>query len=90
MATTPAEPDRTLDARTLDEPPFGPIVDALDDLGADESLLLVNGFEPVPLYDVLAERGFAHETERVDEEEWHVLVTHARTGSGPGLPDSGE
>ena len=90
MATTPAEADRTLDARTLSEPPFGPIVAALEELAADESLLLINGFEPVPLYDVLSERGFAHETERVAADEWRVRITHDRTGSGPGLPGEAE
>ena len=90
MATTARDPDRTLDARDLDEPPFDPIVAALDDLGADESLLLINGFEPVPLYDVLAERGFDHETDRVAEDEWHVRIARSRTGSGAGLPAAGE
>lgn len=86
MAATTDEPDRTLDARTLDEPPFGPIVAALDDLGADETLLLVNSFEPVPLYDVLAQRGFDHETERVADDEWHVHIVHDRTCSGAESP----
>ena len=84
MVAPTGEPDRTLDVRTLDEPPFGPIVDALEDLAADETLLLVNSFEPVPLYDVLEDRGFHHETERVADDEWHVVVTAARTGSGSG------
>ena len=90
MATSPEDADRTLDARTLDEPPFGPIVAALDDLARDESLLLINGFEPVPLYDVLAERGFAYDAEQVDDDEWHVRIAHDRTGSGAGLPGAGE
>lgn len=85
MGATADEPDRTLDARDLEGPPFGPIVAALDDLESDGTLLLVNSFEPVPLYDVLAERGFDHETERVAADEWHVLVTRARTGSGAGI-----
>lgn len=67
-------PDERLDAREIDGEPFGAISDALDALAEAETLLLVNDFEPVPLYDVLAERGFVHETEQVSENEWHVWV----------------
>jgi uncharacterized protein (DUF2249 family) len=66
--------DTVLDVRDRDDPPFPVISDALDDLGPEESLLLVNSFEPEPLYDVLADRGFDHETERVDDDEWHVTI----------------
>ncbi|MFC3476740.1 DUF2249 domain-containing protein [Halobacterium litoreum] len=72
----PADPDVRLDARTIDGEPFGDIVDALDDLGPEETLLLVNGFEPEPLYGVLEERGFDYETERAGNE-WRVYVTRA-------------
>lgn len=47
-------------------------VDGLDD---EESPLLVNSFEPVPLYDVLAEREFTHETANPAEDEWYVEIT---------------
>lgn len=70
----PFDADRQLDVRDGDEPPFDRILAALADLDDDESLLLVNGFEPVPLYDVLEARGFAHETENVAEDEWHVRI----------------
>ena len=69
--------DRTLDAREVDGEPFGAIVDALTDLPEDETLVLVNSFEPEPLYDVLADRGFDHETERVADDEVRVFITHA-------------
>ncbi len=69
--------DRTLDAREVDGPPFQPIVDALSELGPEETLLLINSFEPEPLYDVLAERGFAYETRQEGPEEWHVVIEHA-------------
>jgi uncharacterized protein (DUF2249 family) len=72
-----SDADTVLDVRGRDEPPFPAISDALDALGPDERLRLVNEFEPVPLYDVLADRGFDHETERVGEDEWHVAIEHA-------------
>ncbi|GAB3685094.1 hypothetical protein GCM10028857_14980 [Salinarchaeum chitinilyticum] len=64
-----------LDAREIDGEPFGAITAAMDDLAPGETLLLINSFEPVPLYDVLEQRGFDHETEHVDEDEWHVEIT---------------
>jgi len=69
--------DRTLDAREIDGEPFEDIMAALDDLADDESLLLINSFEPEPLYGVLEERGFEHETANPDPEEWHVEITRA-------------
>lgn len=65
---------RELDVRDLDEPPFGRIMSALGELGSDETLLLINSFEPAPLYDVLEEQGFTHESEQVGEDEWHVRI----------------
>lgn len=71
------DPTRELDVRSVDGEPFGRIEAALDDLDDDEELLLVNSFEPVPLYDVLDSRGFDHEAEQVGPEEWHVRIAHA-------------
>lgn len=68
------EPAQVLDVREADGEPFGHIDDALSALGDDERLLLVNGFEPVPLYDVLDRRGFDRETEQVGPAEWHVTI----------------
>lgn len=66
---------RRLDAREIDGEPFGAITGALEELGADETLLLINSFEPVPLYDVLEQRGFEHEAEQIGEDEWHVEIS---------------
>jgi uncharacterized protein (DUF2249 family) len=68
---------RELDVRERDGDPFGGIVTALDDLSEDETLVLVNSFEPEPLYGVLDGRSFAWETERVADDEWRVQITHA-------------
>lgn len=69
--------DRRLDARDVEGEPFGAIMDALDELERGGQLLLVNSFEPEPLYGVLEERGFEAESEQVASDEWHVLVEHA-------------
>ncbi|MFB6078808.1 MAG: DUF2249 domain-containing protein [Halarchaeum sp.] len=69
--------DTRLDAREIDGEPFGDIMDALDDLDAGETLLLINSFEPAPLYQVLERRGFTHEAEQAGEDEWRVRIRHA-------------
>lgn len=70
-------PERTLDAREIDGEPFDRIVGELESLRETETLVLVNSFEPEPLYAVLDRRGFDHETERVAEDEWRVEIQHA-------------
>ncbi|WP_096390274.1 DUF2249 domain-containing protein [Halopenitus persicus] len=66
-----------LDVRDSATPPFERIDDALTDLGPEERLTLINGFEPEPLYDVLERRGFRYETTRVTADEWHVEIERA-------------
>ena len=86
---------RVLDVRTIDEPPFDPIVEALEELSEEGTLVIVNGFEPVPLYDVFESRGFDYEATRVDDGEWRIRVTHAdrdgdadASASGGGTNDA--
>lgn len=69
--------EQTLDVRDVDGEPFGEIMDALASLDDDGTLVLVNSFEPEPLYAVLAQRGFTHEAEQVTEDEWRVEIEHA-------------
>lgn len=68
---------RELDVRDIDGEPFGDITDALDALPEGEQLVLVNSFEPAPLYGVLEQRGFTYETTRVADDEWRVTIEHA-------------
>jgi uncharacterized protein (DUF2249 family) len=69
---------RVIDARKLSGEPFDIIMNALDDLETGDTLLLINSFEPKPLYDVIAERGYAYETNMIDDDEWHVEITPDR------------
>lgn len=52
--------------------PFQRIMTAVNSLGDGGELLLINEFEPVPLYDAMSSRGFSHETERSPDGEWRV------------------
>lgn len=69
------EPTR-LDVREIDGEPFDDIMAALEALDPDETLRLINSFEPKPLYSVLESRGFSHETTEVEPDEWHIDITH--------------
>src|SRR5215475_15717920 len=46
------------------EEPFARIMAAVKELAGDQALVLRVPFEPIPLYEVLGKRGFAHSTER--------------------------
>ncbi len=52
--------------------PFSRIMAALQGLRPDQELVVVNVFEPVPLYAALAGLGFAHETVRTADGDWRV------------------
>ncbi len=69
--------DRVLDVREIDGKPFEPIMQELNWLEDDETMLLVNGFEPLPLYDELRRRGFDYSVEGpedLDVDEWRVEI----------------
>ncbi len=55
------------------EEPYHRIMKAVGSLRADQVLQLCNLFEPVPLYDVLAQRGFAHWAEQRGPQEWWIM-----------------
>lgn len=46
--------------------PFLEIMSAVKSLKEDEVFLLINSFEPIPLYTVLENKGYDHWTEKVD------------------------
>ncbi|MFP4591713.1 MAG: DUF2249 domain-containing protein [Halobacteriales archaeon] len=69
--------DVELDAREIDGEPFSDIMAAIDRLDEGTELLLINSFEPAPLYDVLEARGFSHEAHRPAPDVWHVRIRRA-------------
>lgn len=68
---------QTVDARDIDGEPFGVITSALADLESGETMLLVNSFEPAPLYNVIEDRGMQYDASQVADDEWHVEITNA-------------
>ncbi|OAQ53858.1 hypothetical protein HTG_06215 [Natrinema mahii] len=75
MATESTE--RTLDVREIDGPPFDDIVAALEELETGQRLRLIAPFEPEPLYEVLDDRGFTHESEERESGVWYVYIERA-------------
>jgi uncharacterized protein (DUF2249 family) len=69
------------------EEPYHRIMKAVASLRENQVLQLCNLFEPVPLYDVLAERGLAHWVERRGPEEWWITFYRpGRPAEGPPEP----
>lgn len=55
--------------------PFTAIMDAVRKLGPGQALRLLATFEPVPLYGVLAKKGFAHAAREIGGGDWEVVFT---------------
>ncbi|MBE3561383.1 MAG: DUF2249 domain-containing protein [Ktedonobacteraceae bacterium] len=71
---------RTLDVRpdlARGDEPFVRIMEAAEATRPGEILAVIAPFEPVPLYNVLAERGFTHETRKIAADEW---IVHFQSG----------
>jgi tRNA 2-thiouridine synthesizing protein A len=63
--------------------PFQRIMAAVEALGPADELIVVNTFEPVPLYTVLGRRGFAHAATQVGPEEWRVRFWRGQSDEEP-------
>jgi uncharacterized protein (DUF2249 family) len=63
--------------------PFAKIMQAAGQISTGQELLLIAPFEPVPLYSVLEQQGFAHDTENAAPNEWRVTFRRTATAA-PG------
>ena len=66
----------TVDVREdirLGKEPFSRIMATVAKLKNDQGMLLVAPFEPVPLYAVLAQQGFSHESKTTEAGDWEIL-----------------
>jgi uncharacterized protein (DUF2249 family) len=52
--------------------PLSKIMRSASEIGLGKILVVINDFEPIPLYDVLGKKGFVHRTE-TQGESFHVL-----------------
>jgi uncharacterized protein (DUF2249 family) len=80
-------PTETLDVRKdlgAGREPLPRIMEAADRLSVGESLHLTAPFEPKPLFEVLARRGFRHEVLQAVQGEWKILFVRERVPAGVG------
>jgi uncharacterized protein (DUF2249 family) len=80
MSDTTIKLDVRNDIRNGQEP-FGKIMQTVGGLKDTEQLLLIAPFEPAPLYAVLAQRGFAHQSKPLPTGDWEILFS--RTEGAP-------
>ncbi len=80
-------PTRDLDVRPLlaeGQEPFAAIMAATDALAPGESLRLIAPFRPVPLFGVMAKRGFIASDRALGGGDWEVIFSPAcEEPSGP-------
>ena len=57
--------------------PFSTIMAALESLAPGQGMRLYATFKPIPLFDVMAGKGFVHKENELDDGEWEVLFTPA-------------
>lgn len=87
MSTTETPLARELDVRPLlraGEEPFQAIMEAVSSLAPGQPLRLIAPFRPVPLFSVMANRGFAASDRALDSGDWEVLFTPVQ------IPDESE
>jgi len=67
----------TLDVRPIlesGEDPFNKIMDTLKIMENEKALLIINSFEPIPLLNLLKDKGYSYQTTRPREGEVHTLL----------------
>lgn len=70
--------DLVLDVREYHargEEPFSAIMSAVSSLQPGQRFVLVNTFDPVPLYKVLGRQGFTSNTEQLAPDHWRITFT---------------
>ena len=69
-------PPFELDVRPLfaaGRPPLVPILNAVNRLAPGQALRLIAPLQPVPLYDLLSQRGFTPEAQERADGAWEIL-----------------
>ena len=71
---------QTMDVRHIQGSFFEGLKKRAEALEVGEGLHIIQTFEPVPLYPVLALMGFEHHMEKVSGSEYHVWFYRVRKG----------
>lgn len=78
MPIRDTSPIRDLDVRPMlrsGEEPFQAIMDAVSALAPGQALRLVAPFRPVPLFSVMANRGFAASDRALGDGDWEIIFS---------------
>ena len=70
----------TLDVRDILKAggePFSQIMQAVEALAPSQGLRLLATFKPVPLFNVMEQRGFGHSERDIGGGDWEVIFTPA-------------
>ncbi len=73
----------TLDVREIlraGGEPFSKIMETVDGLAPGQGLRLLATFKPVPLFTVMAQRGFGHTEQQIGGGDWEVIFTPSTNG----------
>ena len=65
--------------------PFAKIMGTVAQLRPDQKLQLIAPFEPLPLFSVLAKKGYSHAGKQLESGDWEVLFTR-NTGQASHVP----
>lgn len=74
----------TLDVRPIlnsGEDPFNKIMAQLKTMNKQQCLLIINTFEPIPLLNILKDKGYSYETTRPTEQEVHTVLYKTSEGN---------
>ncbi|HLP75896.1 MAG TPA: DUF2249 domain-containing protein [Candidatus Paceibacterota bacterium] len=69
--------------------PFLKIMSTATALDADEKLLVIAPFEPVPLFQVMQKKGFQHQTRAIGSGDWEVLFSRNPKSSAGDVAANG-
>ncbi len=61
--------------------PFNAIMETLKTLAPEDTLCIINTFEPIPLLNILKEKGYEYETERPEGSDVHTYLTKVSDGN---------
>lgn len=62
------------------EDPFNKIIAQLKTMNDQQALLIINTFEPIPLLNILKDKGYSYETTRPNEQEVHTTLYKTSEG----------
>ncbi len=81
----------TLDVRDILKSggePISEIMNAVGSLAPGQGLRLLAIFKPVPLFAVLAQRGFSHTEREIGGGDWEVIFTPVDQNAAAGVSDA--